>query len=102
MNIYISNLDLTVENDDLKSLFEQYGMVDAATIIRDRDTGISLGFGFVEMPDPEAAAAAVIAIEGRHFKGRTMSATCDREKSEFSSRMLSETVKVPGTFSASL
>jgi len=55
MNIYIGNLNYRVREDDLKQVMEAYGAVDSVKIIKDRETGKSKGFGFVEMADDEAA-----------------------------------------------
>ena len=59
MNIFISNLNFKVEDNDLKQLFEEYGEVSSAKVVTDRYTGRSRGFGFVEMPDDEAAQKAI-------------------------------------------
>ncbi len=59
MNIYIGNLPLDFENDELVELFEEYGKVSKAEIIKDRYTKISRGFGFVEMDDDNAAKTAI-------------------------------------------
>ena len=82
MNIYVSNLELTVESSDLKSLFEEFGAVNSAAVIMDKYTGNSRGFGFVEMPDAGAADAALKGIEGRNYKGRTLSASPARERKD--------------------
>lgn len=55
MNIFISNLNYNTVESELQALFENYGTVDSAKIISDRETGRSRGFGFVEMPDNEEA-----------------------------------------------
>lgn len=55
MNIYVGNLNYRVREDDLKQVMEEYGTVESVKIIKDRETGKSKGFGFVEMPDDEAA-----------------------------------------------
>lgn len=80
MSIYVSNLDLTVENSDLKTLFEEFGAVNSATVVTDKYTGRSRGFGFVEMSDPDTADAALKGVDGRNFKGRALSASPAREK----------------------
>ena len=51
MNIYVGNLNYRVREDDLKQVMEEYGTVESVKIIKDRETGKSKGFGFVEMPD---------------------------------------------------
>lgn len=55
MNIYIGNLNYRVREEDLKQVMEEYGVVDSVKIIKDRETGKSKGFAFVEMPDDAAA-----------------------------------------------
>jgi RNA recognition motif-containing protein len=72
VNIYVSNLVITTTADDLRQLFEPYGLVDTIRVITDRDTGRCKGFGFVEMPDRQAAQAAIVGLRGQEFAGRTL------------------------------
>ena len=72
MNIYVSNLAYNATDYDLRQLFESYGAVDKVSIITDRDTGQSRGFGFVEMPDSAAAKAAIQGLQGKELEGRTL------------------------------
>ena len=72
MNIYVSNIAFTATTHDLRQLFESYGAVDKVSIITDRDTGQSRGFGFVEMPDSTAAKAAIQGVQGTELGGRTL------------------------------
>lgn len=72
MNIYFGNLSYRVQDHDLQSVVEEYGEVSSCKIIKDRDTGRSKGFGFVEMPDDEAAARAIEELNGAEFDGRQM------------------------------
>jgi len=65
VNIYVSNIAFNATTEDLRQLFESYGAVDTIRIITDRDTGQSRGFGFVEMPDSDAAKAAIQNIQGK-------------------------------------
>ena len=51
MNIYVGNLPYSIDRDELRGIFEQYGEVSAARVVSDRETGRSRGYGFVEMPD---------------------------------------------------
>ena len=60
MNMYVSNLSFHTADDELKTLFGQYGAVSSAKVITDRETGRSRGFGFVEMPFEAAANKAII------------------------------------------
>ena len=72
MNIYVSNIAFNATTQDLRQLFESYGAVDKVSIITDRDTGQSRGFGFVEMPDTTAAKAAMQGVQGKELAGRTL------------------------------
>ena len=69
MNIYVGNLPYSVDEDQLRGLFESYGEVESAAIITDRDTGRSKGFGFVEMPDNSQAEEAIRGLDGQMIKG---------------------------------
>ena len=70
--IYVGNLSFSVTNQDLQTKFEQYGNVDSAKVIMDRDSGRSKGFAFIEMADAQEAADAISALNGSDFQGRTM------------------------------
>ncbi|HLW55921.1 MAG TPA: RNA-binding protein [Bacteriovoracaceae bacterium] len=70
--IYVGNLSFNVTNDQLKAQFAQYGEVDSARIITDRDTGRSKGFGFVEMSNKSEAFEAIDALNGAQFEGRSL------------------------------
>jgi cold-inducible RNA-binding protein len=70
--IYVGNLGFSVTNEGLKTKFEQYGDVQTANVIMDRDTGRSKGFGFVEMGNQQQAAEAISALNGSEFEGRAM------------------------------
>ena len=72
MNIYISNLSFKVEDSDLKQLFDEYGEVSSAKVITDRYTGRSRGFGFVEMPDNEAAQKAIDELNQAEYDGKVI------------------------------
>ena len=72
MNIYVGNIAFRATSDDLRQLFEQYGVVAKVTLITDRYTGRSRGFGFVEMPDAEEAQAAIAALHGAKLFGRPL------------------------------
>lgn len=71
MNIYVGNLSRDLTESELKEAFEAFGTVNSASIIKDRYTGDSRGFGFVEMPNPEEAQAAINSLNGKSLKGRT-------------------------------
>jgi RNA recognition motif-containing protein len=72
VNIFVGNLAFNATDQDLRQLFETYGVVDKVNIITDRDTGRSRGFGFVEMPDSAAAKAAIQGLQGTDLGGRTL------------------------------
>ena len=72
MNIYVGNLPHRTTEDELREAFEAYGTVDKATIIMDRETGRSRGFGFVEMTNDSEASQAIEEMNGTDFGGRTL------------------------------
>ncbi|MFW6140680.1 MAG: RNA recognition motif domain-containing protein [Acidobacteriota bacterium] len=72
MNIYVGNLPLTVNEDDLREAFEEFGQVSSVKIITDKHTGDSRGFGFVEMPNHSEANSAISALNGKDLKGRSI------------------------------
>ena len=69
MNIYVGNLPYSTTREDLEALFGEFGAVDAARVVMDRETGRSKGFGFVEMAD-EAGKAAIEKLNGSEIGGR--------------------------------
>ena len=71
MKIYVGNLSYRTMDSDLADAFSQYGEVDSARVVMDRDTNRSRGFGFVEMPD-EAGKAAIAGLDGKDLQGRTL------------------------------
>lgn len=70
MNIYVGNLAYSVSDQDLREAFSAYGEVSRASVITDRETGRSKGFGFVEMSDDSAARAAIDALNDKPIGGR--------------------------------
>ena len=72
MNIYVGNLSFSVSESDLKELFALHGTVQTASVIKDKYSGESRGFGFVEMPEKEEALKAISALNGKDFKGRNL------------------------------
>jgi cold-inducible RNA-binding protein len=72
MNIYAGNLSRELTEDELKETFAAYGAVESVKIITDKFTGISRGFGFVEMPDESEAQNAIGELNGKELKGRTI------------------------------
>lgn len=73
--IYVGNLGYSVANDTLSEKFSQFGTVQSAKIIMDRDTNRSKGFGFVEMSNSAEAAEAISSLNGTEFGGRQMNVT---------------------------
>jgi len=78
--LYVGNLSYEVTEDELSQLFSQCGQVSSARIIKDRDTGRSKGFGFVEMPNDDEATHAVDRMKGYDLKGRPIMVDEAREK----------------------
>jgi len=81
-NIFVGNLDFNTSEDDLRKAFEAYGQVDRVSILTDRDTGRSRGFGFVEMSNAEDGEKAIAALNGAQFGGRTLNVNEARPKAE--------------------
>jgi len=82
MNIYISNLSYSVDDNGLKELFEQHGEVSSAKVIVDRYTGRSRGFGFVEMPNDEEAKEAIDKLNQSDFEGKTITVNVAKPKTD--------------------
>jgi RNA recognition motif-containing protein len=72
MNIYVGNLNYRIRENDLKSVMEQFGAVDSVKVIKDRDTGRSKGYAFVEMSDDDEAQKAIEELNEKEFEGRQM------------------------------
>jgi RNA recognition motif-containing protein len=86
MNIFVGNLNYASTEDSLRDLFKSYGEVASASIIKFRDTGRSLGFGFVEMPNQTEARAAIGAANGADLDGNQLTVNEARPKAERSDR----------------
>jgi cold-inducible RNA-binding protein len=84
-NIFVGNLSFGATEEAVRSLFESHGAVERVSIITDRDTGQSRGFGFVEMTDDSAANRAIAALNGRELDGRMLNVNEARPKGERSS-----------------
>lgn len=82
MNIYVGNLSYQLTEDELRQAFEAFGQVESANIIRDKYTGQSRGFGFVEMPSAEEAQSAIIGLNGKELQGRSLNVNEARPRSE--------------------
>jgi RNA recognition motif-containing protein len=70
--VYVGNMSYSTTEQSLRGLFAQYGSVSTVNIVSDRYTGQAKGFGFVEMEDDDAAMAAITALNGKEFEGRTL------------------------------
>jgi len=72
MKIFVGNLSRDVMDEELRQAFESFGKVESATVLKDKFTGASRGFGFVEMPSGTEAQAAIDGMNGKELKGRTI------------------------------
>ncbi|MGI9108214.1 MAG: RNA recognition motif domain-containing protein [Pyrinomonadaceae bacterium] len=73
MKLYVGNLNFKTSGEDLQELFGQVGQVESASVVMDRETGRSRGFGFVEMATKEEGEAAIAQFNGKDFNGRNLS-----------------------------
>lgn len=81
-NIFVGNLSFNTGEDELRQLFEPFGQVDRVSILTDRETGRSRGFGFVEMGNAEEGDKAITALNGSQFGGRAINVNEARPKAE--------------------
>ena len=82
MNIYVGNLSYDAAEDDVRNAFAAFGQVTSVAVIKDRMTGRSKGFGFVEMADNAQAQAAIAGLNGKDLKGRAMNINEARPRGE--------------------
>jgi len=80
MNIYVGNLSYNATEDDLRNAFSAYGQVASVTIIKDKFSGESRGFAFVEMPSNDEGDAAIVGLNGADLKGRALKVNQARPK----------------------
>jgi RNA recognition motif-containing protein len=80
MNIFVGSLPYSLQEEDLRSLFEPFGEVSSAKLIIDRETGRSKGFGFVEMADDQSAQAAIDALNKSEVSGRSIAVSQAEDK----------------------
>lgn len=80
--LYVGNLSFRTSSEDLREAFATAGTVESATVIEDRDTGRSRGFGFVEMATPEEAAAAIEQFNGKDLGGRNLTVNEAKPRTE--------------------
>ena len=81
-NIFVGNLSFNTSEDELRQIFETYGQVERVSILTDRETGRSRGFGFVEMTNPEEGDKAITGLNGSQFGGRTINVNEARPKAD--------------------
>jgi RNA recognition motif-containing protein len=82
MNIYVGNISRDVTESDLKEAFGAFGTVQTAAIIKEKFTGESRGFGFVEMPNKEEGDKAIADLNGKDLKGRNLTVNEARPKTD--------------------
>lgn len=72
MNIFVAKLNFKTRKEELEAAFAKFGQVTSAKIVRDKDTGRSKGYGFVEMPDDQEGTAAIEALNEKELDGRVI------------------------------
>jgi len=72
VNIFVGNLAFIVTEQDIRQLFEPYGVVDTIDVVADHETGRAYGFGFVDMPERSTARAAIAGLHGTDLAGRAL------------------------------
>ena len=82
MNIYVGNIAREVTEAELKEAFAAYGAIQSASIIKDKYSGESRGFGFVEMPNKEEADKAIAELNGKDLKGRSLTVNEARPRTD--------------------
>jgi len=82
MNIYVGNLSYEVNKEDLQEAFGAFGQVESVNIIKDKYSGQSKGFGFVEMPAKGEGQSAIDGLNGKELKGRTINVNEARPRTE--------------------
>jgi RNA recognition motif-containing protein len=90
MNIFISNLNFNINDEELKGLFETFGEVTSSKVITDKITGRSRGFGFVEMSDDEKGKEAIEKLNGTEFKGRELNVSVARPREDSGNRSFNQ------------
>lgn len=85
MNLYVGNLSTAVTEEDLNNLFSEYGKITSVKIIKDMYTGVSKGFGFVELPGQTEAQAAINQLNTKDLKGKSIVVNEARPKSNSNS-----------------
>jgi RNA recognition motif-containing protein len=83
MNIFVANIERKVTDEQLQELFQQYGEIASLKLIKDRDTGMSKGYAFVEMANDEEAQKAIDALNEFELEGRNLAVNEARPKTEY-------------------
>ena len=83
MNIFVANIERKVSDEQLQELFQQYGEIASLKLIRDRDTGVSKGYAFVEMSNDDEAQKAIDALNEFDLEGRALAVNEARPKTEY-------------------
>ena len=86
MKLYVGNLAFQTSDEDLQQLFAQLGTVESASVVEDRETGRSRGFGFVEMANREEGEAAIQQLNGKEFNGRNLTVNEARPREDRGNR----------------
>jgi RNA recognition motif-containing protein len=81
-NIFVGNLDFAATDISVRAIFERYGTVDRVNLVKDRDTGRSRGFAFVEMSNTQDADRAIAGLNGADFEGRALNVNEARPKTQ--------------------
>ncbi len=97
MNIFVANMSFRIQSEDLKQLFKEYGEVQTAKIVSNRETGKSKGYGFVEMPNDDQALKAINELNEAEYDGNiiVVKKAKPREEHNRSKRMDQNRVKKP-------
>jgi len=82
MNIYVGNIPRGATENDLRELFQAFGEIQSVSIIKDKFSGESRGFGFVEMPNKEEADKAISGLNGKDLKGRPLTVNEARPRTD--------------------
>lgn len=82
MNIYVGNISRTATEQDLREAFQAYGEIQSVAIIKDKFSGESRGFGFVEMPNKDEAEKAISGLNGKDLKGRPLTVNEARPRTD--------------------
>ena len=82
MNIFVGNLSRTVTEAELRAAFHPFGEIASVSIVKDQSSGVSKGFGFVEMPKQEEAEAAIKSLNGKELGGKSLTVNQARPRTQ--------------------